>query len=177
MEKLLLAFAKLAFFVGIWTAGATLACAQDIQLPSGWRMPTSSELESGWRNRDPTKYAIVKGDFNGDGIDDQAMLLVSTRQQGFALFAFLSQERQKFKTYKLDSNRDLSFLQVTGITKVSPGTYRSACGKGYWACKAGEPSEVSIKYESIEYFREESAASYIHWDQGRKQFRRIWISD
>lgn len=169
--------ARLVFVIGFFTAASTCASAPKVVLPPGWRLPTQSELASGWRDDDPARYAIVRGDINGDGITDQAMLLVSTHKQGYALFAFISQGRHKFKTYKLDAHKDLSFLEIMGIARIPPGTYRTACGKGYWKCEAGEPAELLIKHDSIEYFREESAASYFLWDPRRHNFRRIWISD
>lgn len=151
--------------------------SQEYLLPPGWRMPSISEIGSEWRRADATKYAIVNGDFNGDGRADKSMLLLSTRNQGFALFVFLSQDDHTFKPYKLDAKNDRSFFEVTGITKVAPGAYRSACGKGYWACSRDEPPEVTLENDGIEYFRDQSAASYFYWDKRRKKFRRVWISD
>jgi hypothetical protein len=170
-------FARVVLVVGLVAAVSTRACARELVLPAGWRLPTPAEVASEWRNDDPDRYAIVRGDFNGDGIVDQSMLLVSTRKQGYALFAFVSRGSHKFKAYKLDADKSASLLEIMGISKISPGTYRTACGKGYWKCEAGEPAELLTMQDSIEYFREQSAASYFHWDRRRHNFRRTWISD
>lgn len=163
---------------GIFLLACNLpAAAEDLMLPSGWRMPTTSELSDDWRVKYLHRQAVVEGDFNGDGITDQSMLLISERGYGLGLFAFLSQKGHTFKVYKLDEIKDTSILQVMGIAKVSPGRYKTACGKGYWDCKKSEPSELSIKYDAIDFFKVESANSYFYWDKKRKFFKRIWISD
>jgi hypothetical protein len=64
-----------------------------------------------------------------------------------------------------------------GIAKVSPGKYKTACGKGYWECKTGELPEIAIRHDSINYFKTESASSYIYWSERTKTFKRAWITD
>jgi hypothetical protein len=153
------------------------AFAEDMSLPSGWRMPIGSELNDDWRNKDADKFAVVRGDFNGDGIVDKAMLLVSLRGNGFGLFVFLSQKNHTFRACQLDVIKDPSFLRVMGIDKVSSGKYKTVCGKGYWDCKKGEVPEILVEHDAISYFKTESASSYFYWGKRAKIFRRIWISD
>jgi hypothetical protein len=156
---------------------ATSVFAKNIELPSGWRAPIASELNEEWRSKDPNKYALVQGDFNGDGVEDQAMLLVSKQRHALGLFVFLSQKNQTFKKFLVDLIKDATQLQAMGIARVPPGRFKTACGKGYWKCKNKEAPEVSIQHEAIDYFKEESGNSYFYWDEQRKIFKRIWISD
>lgn len=151
--------------------------ADSTPLPRGWRMPTSSELGDDWRNVDPEKYSAIRGDFNGDGATDQAMLLMSLRGRGLGLFVFLSRKDRTLKVYTLDIIKDAALLRAMGIARVLPGQYRTACGKGYWACKKGEVPDVSIKHDAIDYFKTESASSYFYWDEHARGFKRVWISD
>ncbi|MDQ2989825.1 MAG: hypothetical protein M3R60_12065 [Pseudomonadota bacterium] len=95
MEKFLRILAVITGVVGVVISTAAFP---QVPLPRGCRLPTHNELASGWRDADPNRYAIVRGDINGDGIPDQSMLLISTRQRGYALFAFISQGPHKFKT-------------------------------------------------------------------------------
>lgn len=153
------------------------ACSDSKSLPQGWRLPTSEELKDAWRNESENRYTIVKDDFNGDGINDEAKLLVHKDGSGFGVFAFIYQKDHSFKIYQLDEMKDVKLIQAMGIKKVSPGTYKTACGKGYWDCQKDEVPEITIKNEAIDYFKTESANSFFYWDNKSNSFKRIWISD
>ncbi|QJC55797.1 hypothetical protein HC248_01080 [Polaromonas vacuolata] len=157
--------------------GVQSGFAESADLPTGWRLPTNLELSDAWRNDDLQRFAAVKGDFNGDGFLDQAMILVSDRGNRLGLFVFLSQIKKTEKVYKLDEIKDKSFLQVTGLNKVSAGKYKTACGKGYWNCKDGELSEIKISNDAVSYFKKESASSYFWWNKRSNSFVRTWMSD
>ncbi len=155
----------------------TFATALDVALPKNWRAPTKTELKDDWRQRSHEKYALVNGDFNGDGVADQARLLVSTRSDTFGLFIFLSQKDGTRRTYKAVVSKNKSILEVMGIDKVAPGQYKTACGKGYWDCKKGETPVITLKYDAINYFKTESANSFFYWNEQSNCFDRIWMSD
>jgi hypothetical protein len=59
--------------------------AQDIL---GWRVPRQSELADnlGWRKEDPNLYLGAKADFDGDGKEDQARLLINDKENKMGLF-------------------------------------------------------------------------------------------
>src|SRR5256885_7943415 len=46
-------------------------------LPVGWRLPRAAEATGAWRKKSPTRFLVVRGDFDGDGRNDVAELLVS----------------------------------------------------------------------------------------------------
>ena len=50
-----------------------------------------------WRNESENRFTVVKGDFNGDGITDEAKLLVRKDGSGFGVFAFVYQQDHSFK--------------------------------------------------------------------------------
>jgi hypothetical protein len=68
-------------------------------------------------------------------------------------------------------------IEAFGIELAKPGTYATACGKGYWDCKKGEPEELRLERAGIDFFKYESANSYFVWNAGKKKFDRIWMSD
>ena len=145
-------------------------------LPHGWRIPSSAETNDDWRNQDSNRYLVVKADFNGDGIPDQARLLIHDGNSQVALFAFVSQKDRSFKTYSLDE-KNAAYLKVLGITKVPPGRYTTACGKGYAECRGGEQPEVVLGHHAIDYFKVEGPHSYFYWDSTAIVFKVVGISD
>jgi len=167
---------KVAVAVAVATIPKAMAFADTIALPDGWRMPTKTELGDDWRTRDADKFSVVAGDFNGDGVTDKALLLVSRNGRRAGVYVFLS-ENGGFKPYALDVRNSNDILPAMGVTKVAAGRYKTACGKGYWACKKSEPSELLLQNDAVEYFKTESASSYFYWNKRSKSFKRVWISD
>lgn len=144
--------------------------------PTGWRLPTKAELTDHWRRTNPYHFAIAQGDFDGDGIADQAYLLVSRNEGHVGLFVTLS-SKPPSKPISLAQEKSPSYIQVMGISIVKPGKYRTACGKGYWDCAKGEPEEIQLDNEAVAYFKHESSSSYFYWDKSSKSLKRVWISD
>lgn len=169
--------AQRIFLTVIVSLSILTACTDSKSLTQGWRSPSNEELKDAWRNESENRYTIVKGDFNGDGILDEAKLLVRKDGTGFGVFAFVSQKGNSFKIYQLDEMKDAKFIQAMGIKKAAPGSYKTACGKGYWDCQKDEVPEITIKNEAIDYFKTESANSFFYWDNKANSFKRIWISD
>jgi len=144
-------------------------------LPVGWRVPRAEEISlpnDTWRNSSREKYLVVMGDFDGDGREDQARLLVSADGAKYALFVFLGSGASLRLDYQ-----DANSLKTMGIDRVSPGTHKTACGKGYGDCKTGEPESLQLRNPGILYFQSESAASVYFWSVPDRAFRRVWLSD
>jgi hypothetical protein len=144
-------------------------------MPDGWRSPAKAELATpgdAWREDNSGHYQSFTGDFDGDGTVDKAELLVSTNGRRFGLFVFLGNGRRL-----LLLREKIEFLPSFGISKVGPSTFPTACGKGYWACKKGEPAEVTVAHDGILFFKSESAASVFLWSPAKKRFIQTWVSD
>jgi hypothetical protein len=119
----------------------------------------------------------VRADLDGDGRTDQAELLLSASGRDFSLFVFLAQSDGTYKGYPLGEAISLEYFDVMGIRAVKPGSYRTACGKGYTACEPGEPKVLRLRTWAIDFFKEESANSFFYWDSSGASFKRVWISD
>ena len=152
-------------------------CAENITMPRGWRAPTDTELNDAWRNKDPGKYSVARGDFNGDGVEDVAMMLVSFQRHEVGLFVFLARKNRSYEAIRLNVIENTNYLQVMGVAKVSPGSYKTACGKGYWDCTPSETPVLSLKQDAIDFFKMESANSYFYWDVKKSSFQQMWMSD
>jgi hypothetical protein len=144
-------------------------------LPRGWRAPTREEASGSWRQKSPTQFLKVKGDFDGDGRVDVAQILVDPSAGKFGLFVKLGGADQ----WQLLRDFDLTFLGRYGIDYVKPGKYETACGEGYgdWACAHKEPDWLQLSHPGIDLFYTESSDSIHFWDQPSKKFREIVMSD
>ena len=92
------------------------------------------------------------------------------------LFVTLS-SRKKAEPLLLEEIDDKNTIEIMGIEVAKTGTYKTACGKGYWACEKGEPAQLRLHRPAIDFFRFESANSYFIWRASKKKFERIWMSD
>ncbi len=144
---------------------------------TGWRKPDNKELgnDYSWRKEDPNLYLTAKADYDGDGKEDMAFLLINDKENKMGLFVELGS--RPGKKIKLDQFDDKSWLEVMGIAVAKLGKYKTACGKGYFDCEKGEPKTLDLKLPAIDYFKEGSANSFFIWNKKTNQFKRIWMSD
>src|SRR5260370_25520423 len=153
--------------------GATFCPAQE--LPSGWHSPSAKQTTQDFRRRDSKHFLLAIGDFNGDGVQDKALLLVNDKTSKLGLFVCLTTARG-CDWHRLEE-MDLPFIDVMGIATVKPGKYTTACGKGYSDCEKDEPELLVLKHHAVEFFKDESASSYYVYDQRTNDFIAIGISD
>lgn len=146
------------------------------ELPSGWRLPTKLELSDEWRKKDKDKFASIIGDFDGDKIPDEAKILISNDNKKMGIFIWWGKDKSG-KATEVFSASDMSQIHSMGIEKFTPGSYQTACGKGYFDCKKGESKNMKIDHDSINYFQTESANSVFSFDKSKKVFERTWLSD
>jgi len=136
------------------------------ELPPGWRLPTRGELASEpLRKGSPLRFAKVIADFNGDGVDDEAFLLKSTRFSGEGLWVRLSDGKTGSRWIKLDEIRwgqEYSRVDLAmGVAAVPPGVHAYACFDDVKECDLDPQNRPKLKLRdpSLRYFKFESAAS------------------
>jgi hypothetical protein len=151
----------------------------DAELEQQWPRPDPQDLDAEpLRSASPTRYAEVTADFDGDGKPDRAVLRVGATGWKEGLFVRLSSVLpDKWQPLNSVVHDQQSRRLQMGVSLVPPGTYLTACGKGYGRCPADAPREVVLKHPGISYFQFESAASYVFWDEELRQLQRVWISD
>jgi len=154
-------------------------CNPQPSLPQGWRVPNKSDYIA--ENLKLVKGKIpsnVEADFNDDGIEDSAWILIRNKSKKFGLFVFLGQKDGRYRLTKLDENkRGFTNLNI-GISLMPPGNYKTACAKGYGdECQPGEPELLELKNPGIDYFIFESGNSVFFWDKTTNTFKRTWMSD
>jgi hypothetical protein len=145
---------------------------------ASWRAPTDGDLgkHSEWRKDDPHHYLLVKADFDGDGKEDIARLVINDKENKMGLLVTLSASDNP-EPLLLETINDKRWIEVIGITIAKPGTYGTACGKGYYDCGKGEPEHIRLDRPGIDFFKYESANMYFLWNIGKKKFDRIYMSD
>ncbi len=150
-------------------------------LPEGWRFPTQTEIDLvPMRSWSETKFLWASGDFNADGKIDTAHLIKDTKSLGEGFAVYLSTpsgfkwEIVKFYEYRSPPSGPRLTM---GLSIVKPGEYKTACAKGYWECKEGEPEVLILETEGLSHFLFESASSIWFWNADAKKFKQVWISD
>jgi hypothetical protein len=154
--------------------GLTTLCSAQ-ELPAGWTKPPANLTGQQFREKDPNHFLVVKGDFDGDGVQDKALLLVNHHTQKMGFFVCLT-TATGCDWHRLEV-MDIAFLDVMGIAKVKPGEYESACGKGYWECGKGEPEKLRTKRDAVEFFKDESASSVYVYNPVTRKFVSVATSD
>jgi hypothetical protein len=161
---------RIALFL-IALAGVCLAQ----EMPEGWTKPAPKLTRQDFRRKDPNHFLVVTGDFNGDGVQDKALLLINQHIQKLGFFVCLTTEKG-CDWHRLEV-MDTAFLDVMGIAKVKPGRYETACGKGYWECGKDEPEKLSTKRDAMEFFKDESASSVYIYSPRTHKFISVATSD
>ena len=146
--------------------------------PEGWRFPNKSDYRDDWqafRKSVPLPYH-VRVDLDGDGVKDDVWILIPTTEHGQGLFVFLRDKSGKPRVVRLDRSSDYA-PQIMYLSEIAPGRYKTACGKGYFDCTAGEPALLRLTHPGIMYALYEGASSVFYWNRRRKEFARVWLSD
>lgn len=153
-------------------------------LPKGWRFPNEDDYMYDWeqfRDEVPVPF-FIKSDFNGDGLKDEAWILISIDMSKWGLFVFLRSKSNMSKVVKLLEEKtfeyDVYYPYHVFIEVVEPGTYKTACGKEYWECAKGEPAKITLKILGILLSPYESGGAQIfYWDKKTNSSKQVWIND
>ena len=160
--------------LGILLTSALLTCMVSARetLPTGWRKPVATEITGTWRSKIPTKFLIVKGDFDGDGRPDLAEILVSASAKQSSLFVRLSGNGDWQAIHSLGSG-----IGDIGIDLVRPGNYKTVCYADPSLCAQDAPQIVNLTTDAIGLFSHGSTSSFFFFDHATKRFRPAPLSD
>jgi hypothetical protein len=149
-----------AFLVFLAALLSPIMRAQD--LPEGWRRPTRSESSDEWRKKSPTRFLVVNGDFDGDGKQDVAELLVNPSAKQFGVFVRLAGtgKWQALITF------DLEAIGRYAIDFVKPGKYKTA-----------SRDVLVLKHPAIDFIYTHSGDIIYCWDEKSESFHDIVMSD
>ena len=146
--------------------------------PTGWRASTNDDYSTedlSFVNNIAPNHVVA--DFNGDGLTDEAWILLKDTENVYGLFVFFGVSDKKFKTIKLIEYKKETSKLYMGISILESGSHKTACGKGYWDCDKDEPEILRLENPSIDFFAFESANSVYYWEKSQNKFKRVWLSD
>ncbi len=154
-------------------ATASYLMSAQSTLPAGWRRPSPAEVSSAWRKKSPTKFLIVKADFDGDGHADVAEILTNESGHLCGLFVRLAGGNEWHSLWQGPSTA----LADLGISVVRPGKYETLCGDDPSSCNPETPKAVDLKTSAISLFFKGEASSFWYWDRKTKRFKSVPIGD
>jgi len=144
--------------------------------PPGWRFPTANDRTGAWAG--PESLYHIQGDFNGDGVSDEAWILFRDRDKTWAVFVFLYASDGSSRVVRLTEERHAPAQRFV-LETIRPSTiaFRTACGKGYFECAKGEPLTIVFRLPSISVCLPESSCSVYVWQPKPGRFQNIRMSD
>jgi len=148
-----------------------------VQPPPGWRFPNKNDVKDDWEAYKSPAHVVA--DFNGDGLQDEAWILLRQNNQGWGVFVFLGTKQGAPQIIKLVAPPQAWPAQRFGISLAQPSrkNWKTVCGKGYYVCKPGEPEEIQITLPSIEFCYIDSACSVYMWNVKANAFSKYQMSD
>lgn len=140
-------------------------------MPEGYRNLTEEELSSSFRDSNENRFSSVIADFNGDKINDSAIMAVDSSHRELAVFIFIYDEDSV--GYSLHKVASLPYIAIkyAGIDKIAPGV-----AKYYPKENSDKKEEFRLENDSLELFNSEGSSSVFFFDIQSKQFKQIWIS-
>ena len=114
----------------------------------------------------------MRGDFDGDGRNDVAELLVSDSGKSFGLFVWLSSVRLWQSIHRADAS-----LGDLGISLLLPKKFDTLCADDPSTCDPDAPATVDLKNKAIEFFAWGETSSIFYWDSTAQAFRDAPMSD
>lgn len=171
MKALLPIYMSVAFLTGCATIDKTPLS----MIPDGWRIATQEDAIDDWAvHNSPNK---VIADFNGDGKNDSAEILIGNKGHGYLVLAQIS-EGSEVKSFNLDEGVDgVAQTQSIHLAEPSNEVWESACQKGYWDCAENEIRQFKITKPSIMHCYIEKACTIYMWSDRNKNFTKIPLSD
>ncbi len=146
--------------------------------PDGWRYPGEADFAGGWlafRDEFPEPYH-VRGDFNGNGFEDDAWIMINRDNSGWGLFVIMGKKDMCCFAIQLLDSPSTAYTEM-GLDLVPPGIYKTACGKGYRECAPDEPEEVELIRPAINVFSYEGASTLYYWDDKSGKFKSVAVSE
>lgn len=163
-----------------YTGNPTIDKAKDASKPE--------EVEC-WK---PETFPVhtATGDYNGDGILDEARILISVAVQkptGFAIrksgmagfFIFLNSKTGPAKVIVIGLASDQNPSPQDHFVGTQPPVEKleTWCGRGGRDCEAGEPASITLKRDAVIFGQFEAWSTLAYWSARDNEFKVVTLSD
>lgn len=151
--------------------------AQPSGTPGNWTAVSIEDLkqQDAWRRTSPTAFAQVRLDMNGDGLQDEATLVVDRARHRSGLRVCLAQKHPGTPAdcHIVAEDDDETGYEIMGIEAREPGCHL------YNAMNDSPDTdgEICTRTQALDYFRFASASSFFVYDSKTGRFNRYWDSD
>jgi len=145
--------------------------------PKGWTAVSIEDLkrQEAWRRTSPNAYAKVILDINGDGLKDEATLVVDRARHHSGLRVCFGKKGPKSapKCHILVDDDLEDAYDVMGLDVRAPGCHLYNTVNDLVEASG----RICSRSQALEYFRVGSATSFFLYDQKTGLFNRYWDSD
>ena len=163
-----------------YTGNLTLDKAKDVSKPE--------EVEC-WK---PESFPVhsATGDYNGDGVLDEARILISVgvaKPKGFAIrksgmagfFVFLNSKTGPPNVIFIGLASDQNPSPQDHFIGTQPPVEKleTWCGRGGGDCKVGEPASITLKRDAVIFGQFESWSTVAYWSARDNKFKMVALSD
>ena len=151
-----------------------------LNIPEGWRAPNKYDIKGDWEiyQKDDYKPYHFINDFDQNGLLDEAWILIKNDNTSCGVWILLKTSDSQID-YLIEEVKITSISpQSLAIDETKTGTFQTACGKGYYDCEPGNPSQIVITSPQLWYSPFESGPGYLAmWDRGEMIFKTYHITD
>lgn len=178
-NKIALALIVSSFLSAFYAVAASTHESNGLKEHGDWIEPIASEVLKAdkWRDESDNLYLKDSGDYNGDGILDHVAVMVSKDKLEEGLLVRLGNHGKLSKWHILATNplgkEGLAFM---GVETLQPGKYQTVMCYNFDENEQCM-SEITLKNDSILYFRFASSSRIFWWDGADSSFKTFWYKD
>lgn len=149
---------------------------EKIGLPSGWRALEPMDFKVDKCGLRASQRAVSSGDFDGDGLQDFAMIAINKSSLQAGLLAWISSRPPTTNWIVLSTEQD--GCATMGIEALPAQVVRGLhCELSDDGCANGRYSEICAPDQVISYFRFGSSGSIFVWNPRLQTFDQVWTSE
>ena len=170
-------FTPLGAAAAVAVALAAPLAARSGEPSRGWKAVSIEDLkkQDEWRRTSPTAFAKVSLDMNGDGLKDEATLVIDRARHHSGLRVCFGKKGPKSPSQchiLVDDNLEDGY-DVMGLDVRAPGCHLYNTVNDL----VDASGRICSRAQALEYFRVGSASSFFLYDQKTGRFNRYWDSD
>jgi len=143
-------------------------------LPPGFRYPNRSDYQGQWQEYAQAGTPIpchVRADFDGNGVEDDAWILIGTKPTDGKVVVFMRGKLGKPTVVDLEQNGSSDEpVWKMGLFPIKRGKHTIVCATNYPPCTPGRKVDFIFKNPGLRTETLEINAAVYIWDQKKGSF-------